>query len=110
MTEEEQAEPTNESESTPEENNSMQDMIKMLQERLTIYEKAEQKARKENESSRAKRFNRGVRTIKEMLVSLQAGRNIDEADIPPLLPPSATGESTIKNTGKYIIIFYVQTC
>ncbi|XP_029163018.1 LOW QUALITY PROTEIN: coiled-coil and C2 domain-containing protein 1-like [Nylanderia fulva] len=93
---EEQAKP-NESESTPEEN-SMQEMIQMLQERLTIYEKAEQKARIENESGRAKRFNRGVRTLKEMLVSVQSGRNIDEADIPPLLPPSATGEATIKNT------------
>lgn len=100
MEEKQQAKPNDES--TTEENNSMQEMIKVLQERLTIYEIAEQKARKENESGKAKRFSRGVRTLKEMLVSLQSGRNINEADIPPLLPPSATTESTIKNTGKYI--------
>ena len=101
MEEKQQAKPNDES--TTEENNSMQEMIKVLQERLTIYEIAEQKARKENESGKAKRFSRGVRTLKEMLVSLQSGRNINEADIPPLLPPSATTESTIKNTVNEIL-------
>jgi len=93
---EEQAEPN---EPTAEENNSMHEMIKLLQERLTIYEKAEQKARNENESGRAKRYSRGVKTLKEMLVSAQSGRNINEADIPPLLPSSAIAESTVKNAG-----------
>ncbi|XP_072760741.1 coiled-coil and C2 domain-containing protein 1-like isoform X2 [Anoplolepis gracilipes] len=101
ITEEEQTEP-NECKSTMEENNSMHEMIKVLQERLTIYEIAEQKARKENESSRAKRYSRGIKTLKEMLVSAQSGRNINEADIPPLLPPSATTESTNKNAVKEI--------
>lgn len=98
----EQAEP---SESTAEENNSMHEMIKLLQERLTIYEKAEQKARTENESGRAKRYSRGIKTLNEMLVSAQSGRNINEADIPPLLPPSATAES-VKNTGNIYIFWY----
>lgn len=104
---EEQAEP---SESTAEENNSMHEMIKLLQERLTIYEKAEQKARKENESGRAKRYSRGVKTLKEMLLSAQSGRNINEADIPPLLPPSATAESTVKNTGNIYTLIYAGYC
>lgn len=95
----EQAEPN---EPTAEENNSMHEMIKLLQERLMIYEKAEQKARNENESGRAKRYSRGVKTLKEMLVSAQSGRNINEADIPPLLPPSATAESTVKNAAEEI--------
>ncbi|XP_050450019.1 coiled-coil and C2 domain-containing protein 1-like isoform X1 [Cataglyphis hispanica] len=99
--EEEQAEP-NKCESTIEENNSMHEMIKILQERLTTYEIAEQKARKENESGKARRYSRGVRTLKEMLVSAQSGGIINEADIPPLLPPSATAESTIKDTVKEI--------
>lgn len=96
---EEQAEPN---EPTAEENNSMHEMIKLLQERLTIYEKAEQKARNENESGRVKRYSRGVKTLKEMLVSAQSGRNINEADIPPLLPHSAIAESTVKNAAKEI--------
>ncbi|KAL6419464.1 hypothetical protein ACFW04_011389 [Cataglyphis niger] len=99
--EEGQTEP-NKCESTIEENNSMHEMIKILQERLTTYEIAEQKARKENESGKARRYSRGVRTLKEMLVSAQSGGIINEADIPPLLPPSATAESTIKDTVKEI--------
>jgi len=83
-----------------EENESIQKLVKLLQERLTVYEMAEQKAKKENESGRARRFNRGVRTLKEMLTSAQSGRSIDETDIPPPLPSSATMESTEKDTSK----------
>lgn len=101
ITEEEQAE-SNKCESTTEENNSMYEITKVLQERLTTYEIAEQMARKENESGKARRYNRGVRTLKAMLVSVQSGRIINETDIPPLLPPSATAESTIKDTVKGI--------
>jgi len=95
-----------------EENDSMQKLVKLLQERLTIYEIAEQKAKRENESGRARRFNRGVRTLKEMLTSAQSGRGVDEADIPPPLPSSATTESTEKeNTSKTYffscILFYI---
>lgn len=100
-----EAEP-NKCESTTEENNSMHEMIKILQERLTTYEIAEQKARKENESGKARRYSRGVRTLKEMLVSAQSGGIINEADIPPLLPPSATAESTIKDTSRTYILLY----
>lgn len=83
-----------------EEDNSSQELVKLLRERLTMYETAEQKARRENESGRARRYNRGVKTLKEMLVSAQAGRPVAEADIPPILPQSAVVESTEpKNTG-----------
>lgn len=100
-TEEEQAEP--EEHETKEENDSVQEVIKLLQERLKIYEMAEQKAKREHESGKARRYNRGVKTLKEMLVSAQSGRSISEADIPPPLPSSATTESTVKNTGMYAL-------
>lgn len=103
--EDEQAEP-DEPESK-EENNSTQELIKLLQERLTMYEMAEQKAKKENESGRARRFNRGVKTLGEMLASAQSGRGINEADIPPVLPPSAVTESTVQDTSN---IFFLRHC
>lgn len=94
--EEEEVEP-DEPESK-EENNSKQELIKELQEKLTIYEMAEQKAKRNNESAKARRYNRGVRTLKEMIASAQSGRDVNEADIPPALPLSATTESTTKDT------------
>lgn len=94
-TEEEQADP--EEPESKEENNSVQEVIKLLQERLKIYEVAEQKAKTEHESGKARRYNRGVKTLKEMLASAQSGRSVSEADIPPPLPTSAVAESTVKN-------------
>ncbi|XP_019696185.1 coiled-coil and C2 domain-containing protein 1-like isoform X2 [Harpegnathos saltator] len=95
VTEEEQEEPSNLE--PKEESNSTQELIKLLQERLTIYEMAEQKARNEKESGRARRYNRGVKTLKEMITSVQSGRDINKEEIPPVLPSSAITESTIKN-------------
>lgn len=105
LTEENEVEP-DESEDMPAEtkveDSSTQELIKLLQERLTLYETAEQKAKKENESGKARRYNRGVRTLKEMLASAKTGRSISEADIPPPLPSSATTESVVVNTGNCI--------
>lgn len=81
------------------EENSLE-LIKLLQERLTTYEMAEQKAKNENEPGKARRYNRGVRTLKGMITSAKSGRSVSEDDIPPVLPTSAITESTVKNTGK----------
>lgn len=105
ITEEKQDEQNNtESAETIEGNSSISELIKLLQERLTIYEMAEQKAKDEKEPGRARRYNRGVRTLKEMIASVKSGGNVSEDEIPPLLPPSATTtESTVKNIGKNYI-------
>ncbi|XP_034194694.2 lethal (2) giant discs 1 isoform X1 [Osmia lignaria lignaria] len=71
----------------------MQNTITLLQERLKLYQIAEKKAKQENDLGRARRFNRGIKTLKELLHNVQAGRVINEGDIPPELPPSATAES-----------------
>ncbi|XP_018359619.1 PREDICTED: coiled-coil and C2 domain-containing protein 1-like isoform X5 [Trachymyrmex cornetzi] len=80
-----------------EEDNSIPKLIELLQERLKTYEIAEEKAKRNDETSRARRYNRGIKTLKEMLVSVQSGESVNEADIPPALPPSATTESTVQN-------------
>ncbi|XP_018308605.1 coiled-coil and C2 domain-containing protein 1-like isoform X3 [Mycetomoellerius zeteki] len=82
---------------TKEEDNSIPKLIKLLQERLEIYEIAEEKAKRNNETSRARRYNRGIKILKEMLVSVQSGKSVNETDIPPALPSSATTESTVQN-------------
>lgn len=83
-----------------EENDSIQELIKLLQERLKIYEIAEEKAKRKDEIGKARRYNRGIKMLKEMLVSVQSGRKINEADIPPALPSSATDEPIAKNIGR----------
>jgi len=97
LTEEEQAEHKEpKSIETKEENNSMQELIKLLQERLKIYEIAEEKAKRNNEIGKARRYNRGIKILKEMLISVQSGTSVNEADIPPVLPSSATAEPTVQ--------------
>ncbi|XP_032665522.1 coiled-coil and C2 domain-containing protein 1-like isoform X2 [Odontomachus brunneus] len=99
ITEEKQDEPNNlESTETKGGNGSIPELIKLLQERLTIYELAEQKAKNEKEPGRARRYNRGVRTLKGMIACVKSGGNVNEDEIPPSLPLSATTtESTAKN-------------
>lgn len=75
-------------------NTSMGSTIKLLQERLKHYEIAENKAKQENEPGRARRFNRAIKTIKQLFKDAQAGKAIDQSDIPPELPPHAVAEVT----------------
>jgi len=108
--EEEQAEHKEpESVEIKEESNSMQELIKLLQERLKLYEIAEEKAKRNDETGKARRYNRGIKTLKEMLISVQSGTSVNEADIPPVLPSSATAESTdqyIDSTYFFKLIFH----
>ncbi|XP_068987998.1 coiled-coil and C2 domain-containing protein 1-like isoform X3 [Bombus flavifrons] len=76
--------------------NDNESIIKLLKERLQLYEIAEKKAKRENELSRARRFSRGIKTLTELLKNAEAGKSISENDIPPELPPHATAETTEK--------------
>lgn len=80
--------------SSPEENEAggSEEIVKLLQERLQMYKLAVAKASAVNETGRARRFGRGVKTLEGLLTSASSGRSIDQTDIPPALPPSATGE------------------
>lgn len=74
--------------------NSTDSIVKLLLERLAMYQTAEKKAKERNESGRARRFNRGIKSLQELLHNAQAGAAVNEADIPPELPPSAISDST----------------
>ncbi|XP_070295009.1 coiled-coil and C2 domain-containing protein 1B [Salvelinus sp. IW2-2015] len=62
-----------------------------LEERLSMYRTAVAHAKASGESSKARRYDRGLQSLESMLVSLKKGRKVDEADIPP---PVAGGAPT----------------
>ena len=54
-------------------------------ERLSLYKEAEAIAVSNNDSSRARRFNRGVKTLADLERRAVAGHPIREDDIPPVI-------------------------
>ncbi|KAF5269220.1 hypothetical protein FQR65_LT02521 [Abscondita terminalis] len=62
---------------------SPSDILTLLQNRLQMYQTAEANAKQVGESSRARRFGRGVNTIKDLIKQANAGRSINNDDIPP---------------------------
>ncbi|XP_058478525.1 coiled-coil and C2 domain-containing protein 1B isoform X2 [Solea solea] len=59
-----------------------------LEERMAMYKTALQNAKSAGEASKARRFDRGLKTLASMLTDLKKGRSVSEAEIPP---PVATG-------------------
>ncbi|XP_069366664.1 coiled-coil and C2 domain-containing protein 1B isoform X2 [Paralichthys olivaceus] len=59
-----------------------------LEERIAMYKTASQNAKSAGETSKARRFDRGLKTLDTMLAAVKKGRPVDEAEIPP---PVATG-------------------
>ncbi|XP_044526333.1 coiled-coil and C2 domain-containing protein 1A [Gracilinanus agilis] len=71
---------------------SSADMEATLAERLTMYQTAIINAKHAGDSSKVRRYERGVKTLENLLVSVKKGRNINEEDIPP---PVAVGKSPV---------------
>ncbi|XP_065347277.1 coiled-coil and C2 domain-containing protein 1-like isoform X2 [Cloeon dipterum] len=63
-------------------------LVGILEERLDMYRKAEDAAKQAGDSSRARRFNRGFKTLTDQIKQAKAGRNVPEDEIPP--PVSVT--------------------
>ncbi|XP_026746942.1 coiled-coil and C2 domain-containing protein 1-like isoform X2 [Trichoplusia ni] len=57
--------------------------ISLLQDRITNYTVAEKNAKANGESSRARRFGRGLKTLQDLLKQAKAGKPIMNEDIPP---------------------------
>ncbi|XP_016790754.1 coiled-coil and C2 domain-containing protein 1A isoform X2 [Pan troglodytes] len=60
-----------------------------LQERLALYRTAIESARQAGDSAKMRRYDRGLKTLENLLASVRKGNAIDEADIPP---PVAIGK------------------
>ncbi|XP_051984393.1 LOW QUALITY PROTEIN: coiled-coil and C2 domain-containing protein 1B-like [Xyrauchen texanus] len=62
-----------------------------LEERISMYRMAIANAKSAGESSKARRYERGLKTLQTMLASARKGGKIDETEIPP---PVACGASS----------------
>ncbi|XP_044299490.1 coiled-coil and C2 domain-containing protein 1A isoform X1 [Varanus komodoensis] len=62
----------------------------ILLERLAMYKDAIANAKQAGESSKVRRYERGLKTLENMLTSVKKGKKIDEDEIPP---PVATGKN-----------------
>ncbi|XP_072919106.1 coiled-coil and C2 domain-containing protein 1B isoform X1 [Hemitrygon akajei] len=62
-----------------------------LEERIGMYGIAIANAKQAGETSKMRRYERGLKTLQTMLASAKKGKKIDEAEIPP---PVATGNSS----------------
>ncbi|KAG7316086.1 hypothetical protein KOW79_020952 [Hemibagrus wyckioides] len=63
-------------------------MESLLQERISMYQAAITNAKASGEGSKARRYERGLKTLQSMLASVKKGKPINEEEIPP---PVATG-------------------
>ncbi|TKS79557.1 Coiled-coil and C2 domain-containing protein 1B [Collichthys lucidus] len=59
-----------------------------LEERIAMYKTASQNAKTAGETSKARRYDRGLKNLEAMLAVVKKGRPVNEAEIPP---PVATG-------------------
>uniref|UniRef100_A0A3Q1F1P6 Coiled-coil and C2 domain containing 1B n=1 Tax=Acanthochromis polyacanthus TaxID=80966 RepID=A0A3Q1F1P6_9TELE len=59
-----------------------------LEERAAMYKMALHNAKTAGETSKARRYDRGLKTLESMLAAVNKGRPVNEAEIPP---PVATG-------------------
>uniref|UniRef100_A0A452F5U1 Coiled-coil and C2 domain containing 1A n=1 Tax=Capra hircus TaxID=9925 RepID=A0A452F5U1_CAPHI len=63
-----------------------------LQERLALYQTAIESARQAGDSAKMRRYDRGLKTLENLLASVRKGKAIDEGDIPP---PVAVGKGPV---------------
>ncbi|XP_054859114.1 coiled-coil and C2 domain-containing protein 1A isoform X2 [Eublepharis macularius] len=63
----------------------------ILLERLDMYKAAIANAKQAGESSKVRRYERGLKTLENLLISTRKGKKIDEDELPP---PVATGKNS----------------
>uniref|UniRef100_A0A672QFU9 Coiled-coil and C2 domain-containing protein 1B n=1 Tax=Sinocyclocheilus grahami TaxID=75366 RepID=A0A672QFU9_SINGR len=62
-----------------------------LEERINLYRMAITNAKAAGETSKARRYERGLKTLQTMLASVRKGGKIDETEIPPPVACGASG-------------------
>ena len=66
-----------------------------VKQRLEMYKRAEASASQAGDAFKARRFSRGLATLKRLKANLEAGRGVSEEDIPPpisMKPPERTND------------------
>jgi len=81
-------------------------LTETIRDRLAVYREAEQVAKENGDTSRARRFNRGIKTLVELERNAVSGRPVREDDIPPQISvgkrnPGSSTDTTpdSENTG-----------
>ncbi|XP_020011567.2 coiled-coil and C2 domain-containing protein 1A isoform X1 [Castor canadensis] len=69
-----------------------------LQERLALYQLAIESARQAGDSAKMRRYDRGLKTLENLLASVRKGNSIDEGDIPPPVAVGRTSAATPSHT------------
>ena len=77
--------PTRSEETCPPDQCAGQSLLSVIETRIEMYAAAEKKAKQSGETSRARRFSRGLTTLGDMRRKIKAGKAVDENDIPPAL-------------------------
>uniref|UniRef100_A0A182MYA9 Coiled-coil and C2 domain-containing protein 1-like n=1 Tax=Anopheles dirus TaxID=7168 RepID=A0A182MYA9_9DIPT len=67
----------------PRKSSSNGDLVTLIKLRITMYTHAEDGAKKAGDSGKARRFNRGLKTLKDQLKMAEAGKPVDQSEIPP---------------------------
>ncbi|XP_050094412.1 coiled-coil and C2 domain-containing protein 1-like isoform X2 [Anopheles aquasalis] len=75
-------------------------LVALIKSRITMYTQAEENAKKAGDSSKARRFNRGLKTLKDQLRVAEAGKSVPEADIPPEVSVKIATASAADDTPK----------
>ncbi|XP_071780419.2 coiled-coil and C2 domain-containing protein 1B isoform X1 [Centroberyx gerrardi] len=65
-----------------------------LEERIDMYKTAIQNAKAAGESSKARRYDRGLKTLDTMLSAVKKGRTVYETEIPPPVATGAAGSAS----------------
>ncbi|XP_052900032.1 coiled-coil and C2 domain-containing protein 1-like isoform X1 [Anopheles moucheti] len=67
----------------PRKSSSNEELVALLKTRVAMYTQAEEGAKKAGDSGKARRFNRGLKTLKDQLRLAEAGKAVDQSEIPP---------------------------
>lgn len=65
-----------------------EDQVILLVERLSMYESGVESAKSAGDTSKQRRYDRGLKTIQDLLKKAQQGKTVDESDIPPAITVS----------------------
>ncbi|XP_016417062.1 coiled-coil and C2 domain-containing protein 1A isoform X1 [Sinocyclocheilus rhinocerous] len=89
--------PPQRSNAAPASQNAPASLEACLQERLDMYQTAITNAKAAGETSKARRYDRGLKTLQSMLMSVKKGKPINEDEIPPAVAtggkPSAASQA-----------------
>ncbi|KAF4526724.1 hypothetical protein B566_EDAN015756 [Ephemera danica] len=69
--------------------------VPLLEQRLSMYQEAENNAKQAGDSARARRLSRGIKTLTDQLKQARAGRQIADVDIPPEVAVTPTRPSRV---------------